>query len=82
MNAGTSTPRTSVASTRTASANPTPISLMKVTDEVAKARKMIAISAAAAETSRPVRSRPCATASRLSPVTTYSSLIRESRKTS
>ena len=68
MNAGTSTPRTSVASTITASAMPSPRSLRKVTPLVTNVSQTTAMSAAAAVMSLPVRSSPTATARRLSPV--------------
>ena len=82
MNAGTRTARMRVASRMTARARPSPNSLMKVTWEVAKARKTTASKAAAAVTMRPVRSSPRATDDTLSPEASYSSLMRESRKTS
>ncbi len=55
---------------------------MNVTPDVAKAKNVIDSSKAAAVTSRPVFSSPRATARSLSPVRSYSSLIRESRNTS
>ena len=61
---------------------PIPNNLMNETLDVAKATKTMASRAAAAVTMRPVRSRPTATAWRLSPVRSYSSLIRDRRKTS
>jgi len=48
MNAGTSTPRTSVASIRVAIVRPTPNSLVNVTCEVANAMKVTASTPAAA----------------------------------
>ena len=74
--------RTIVASMITAIASPRPNSLMKVMPEVAKARKVTDRSRAAAVTMRPVCSRPAATEASLSPVRSYSSLMRESRNTS
>ena len=82
MNAGTSAPRISVASMITASAIPMPNILMNVIPDVANAMNTIARSAAAAVTMRPVRSSPMATELVLSPLRSYSSLIRESRNTS
>jgi hypothetical protein len=66
----------------TATASPTPNSLMKLMPEVEKATKVMARSPLAAVTSRPVRSRPAATARVLSPVRSCSSLMRLRRKTS
>src|SRR3954467_1843492 len=54
MNAGTSVARISVASISTASASPSPNSLMNDTLELANAMKVTANSAAAAVTMRPV----------------------------
>src|SRR6266511_2057790 len=82
MNAGTSSARIRVASTTIASALPIPNSFRKVTCEVAKAMNTIASSAARVVTMRPLRSRPVATDEIVSPLRSYSSLIRESRKTS
>ena len=82
MNAGTSVARITNASMSTASASPTPNSLMNVTPDVAKAMNTTLISSAAAVTMRPVRSRPIATASVLSPVRSCSSLMRDRRNTS
>ena len=59
---GTSRARIRLASISTASAVPTPFSLMKTICEVAKAPIAIANSSAAAVTIRPVRSSPIATA--------------------
>ena len=70
-----------VASISTASAVPTPFSLMKTISEVAKAPIAIAKSSAAAVTIRPVRSRPIATHSESEAPPSRASLIRESRKT-
>lgn len=82
MNAGTSSARIRVASTTIARALPIPNSFRKVTWEVAKATNTIARSAARVVTMRPLRSRPVATDQVVSPVRSYSSLIRESRNTS
>ena len=82
MNAGTSSPRTTVASTSTASATPMPSILMIVTPLLAKAMNTMAMRAAALVTRRPVRCNPIATAAVLSPVRSYSCLMRERRKTS
>ena len=82
MKAGTSVPRMRKASISTASVRPMPKSLMKVMLLVAKAMNTTAMSSAAAVTIRPVRSRPRATDSSLSPVRSYSSLMRERRNTS
>ena len=59
-----------------------PSILMIVTPLLANAMNTIAMSAAALVTRRPVRCRPRATAAVLSPVRSYSSLMREMRKTS
>ena len=82
MKAGTRVPRMSVASISTASASPTPSSLMNVICDVAKAMNTTDSRPAAAVTMRPVRSSPTATEAVLSPVRSYSSLIRDSRNTS
>ena len=82
MTAGTTSARTSVASTITATAMPMPIDLMVTTLASAKARKTHAMIAAAPVTRRPLRSRPSATAVRLSPVRIHASCIRVSRNTS
>lgn len=82
VKAGTSRPRTSVASISTASVRPTPKSLMKLMPEVEKATNVMASSATATVTMRPVRSSPSATDAVLSPVRSCSSLMRLSRKTS
>ena len=62
MDAGTSTPRMSVASIRIARPLPSPKNWMKLTLLVPKAKKLTASSAAAVETMRPVRARPWVTA--------------------
>lgn len=65
----------------TASGNPIPKAFTNVMPETVKARNTVEISTAAAVTMRPTRSRPAATAAVLEPVRSYSSRIRESRKT-
>ena len=70
-----------LASISTASAVPTPFSLMKMIWEVAKAPIATANSSAAAVTIRPVRSSPIATHSESEAPLSRASLIRESRKT-
>ena len=80
---GTSIMRTSVASTRTAVASPSPKTLRMcsgslITNE-AKTQNMMA---AAAVMMRPVTARPSATLSELSCVRSHSSRMRDSRKTS
>ena len=82
MVAGTSTDRTIVASMRMPKNIATPISLMNVTDDVEKAPMTTMRRSAADVMMRPVRCSPVATASRLSPVLSYCSLIRDSRNTS
>ena len=66
MNAGTSTIRTSVASTRTASVRPSPNSRMNATLAAISAANEIDMINAAAVTTRPVRAMPSATLSSLS----------------
>ena len=61
MNAGTSTIRTRVASTSTASVSPTPNIRMNDTCAAISAANEIDITSAAAVTTRPVRARPSAT---------------------
>ncbi len=63
MNAGSSTMRTSVASTMTASVSPTPNIRMNDTLEAINAANEIDITRAAAVTTRPVRAMPRATLS-------------------
>ena len=70
-----------VASISTASAAPSPSSLMNTICEVAKAPIATANSSAAAVTIRPVRSSPIATASESEAPASRASLIRESRNT-
>ncbi len=69
------------ASISTASAEPSPSSLMNTSFEVAKAPMATANSSAAAVTIRPVRSRPIATAAESEAPASRASLIRESRNT-
>ena len=66
MNAGSSTIRTSVASTSTASVSPRPNIRMKDTCAAISAANEIDITSAAAVTTRPVRATPSATLSSLS----------------
>jgi hypothetical protein len=80
--AGTRTARTSVASMITANPAPMPNSCRKLTVAVAKAKKLTAISAAAAVTMRPLRVSPSVTAVRLSRPRSCSSLMRLSTMTS
>ncbi len=80
--AGTSMTRTMVASTMSATIMPTPISLMNVMPDAENAPTTMTSSSAALVITPPVRCRPLATAAVLSPVTSYRSLIRDSRKTS
>ena len=61
MNAGTSTIRTSVASTSTASVKPSPNIRMNDTSAAISAANEIDITSAAAVMTRPVRARPSAT---------------------
>ena len=82
MNAGTSVARITNASISTASARPTPNSLMNDTPDVEKAMNTTLMRTAAAVTMRPVRSRPMATDDVLSCVRSCSSLMRDSRNTS
>ena len=70
-----------VASISTASAVPTPFSLMKMISEVANAPIAMLNSSAAAVTIRPVRSRPMATDSESEAPASRASLIRDSRNT-
>ena len=69
------------ASISTASAVPTPSSLMNTSLDVANAPIATANRTAAAVTIRPVRSSPIATASESDAPRSRASLIRESRKT-
>ena len=86
MNAGTSSMRTSVASTKTAAVSPTPNIRMNETCAAINAANAIDINSAAAVTTRPVRATPSATASsasaRVRPESSQYSRIRETRNTS
>ena len=86
MNAGTSTIRTSVASTRTASVRPRPNNRMTDTWAAINAAKEIDMMSAAAVMIRPVWAMPRATLSSLSarvlPDASQNSRIRETRNTS
>jgi hypothetical protein len=81
MSEGTSRPRITKASISTASAMPSPSSLMKTSFEVTKAPIATENRSAAAVTIRPVRSSPIATAWSLGTPPSCASLIRESRRT-
>ena len=86
MNAGTSTMRTSVASTRTARVRPRPNIRMNDTCAAISAANEIDMTNAAAVITRPVWARPSATLSSLSarvcPLCNQNSRIRETRNTS
>lgn len=82
MVAGTMSTRTKVASSATASARPTPIALTTTTRANANAMNAVTMIAAALVISRPLRSRPSATARVVSPVRRYSSFMRASISTS
>ena len=82
MVAGTSTIRMRVASMRTAAASPMPNILAMTSWPRTKERKTVTMMAAPAVMTRADLARPSATASALSPVRSYSSLIRDSRNTS
>ena len=82
MVAGTSTIRTMVASTATATARPRPISFMARRSMRTKLPNTHTMIRAAAVISRAVTARPALTAWALSPVASHSSLTDESRKTS
>ena len=81
MSAGTSSARTIVASTATATAVPTPSCLMNTICDVAKAPSATTSSSAAAVTIRPVRWMPSATASSFVAPASRASLMRVSRNT-
>lgn len=81
MRLGTSSARTTKASTSTATSAPTPTSLRKMSCEVANAPMATASSNAAAEISPPVRPMPWATASRSFCPASCSSLMRLSTNT-
>ena len=74
--------RTTVASMRIATARPRPSIFSDGIGLATKLRKTTTMISAAEVTTRPVPARPRATDSALSPVRSYSSLMRESRKTS
>ena len=80
--AGMSTTRISVASTRIANVRPTPSILMNDTWDVAIAMHTIDMINAAAVTMGPTRCSPYITAALVSPWARYSSIIRDSKKTS
>ena len=87
MNAGTSTIRTSVASTSTASVSPSPNIRMNDTCAAISAANEIDITSAAAVITRPVRASPSATLSSLSArrrarSASQNSRMRETRNTS
>ena len=86
MNAGSSTIRTSVASTRIASVRPSPNIRMNDTCAPISAANEMDMITAAAVTTRPVRAMPSATLSSLSARVraefTQNSRIRDTRKTS
>ena len=83
MTDGTSTIRISVASTRIATASPSPISLTcRMSNPITNDRNTAIITSAAAVIRRPVVATPFATDSALSWVRLYSSRMRESRKIS
>jgi len=82
ITAGTSTSRTTVASTRTAAASPRPICLTETSGVSTKDRNTTTMIAAAAEITRAVAASPRPTASALSPHRSYSSRILDSRNTS
>ena len=80
--AGTSSMRTTVASSRTASARPRPNSFAVRSSSSTNEPNTTTMMAAAAVMTRAVAARPSATALAESPVLSYSSRTRESRKTS
>ena len=80
--AGTSTIRTSVASTNIAVARPMPNILRNTWSPSTNEPNTHTMIAAAAVMTRAVSARPSATEVALSPVRAYSSRIRDSRKTS
>ena len=82
MVAGTSTSRTRVASMSTATASPSPISLIDRTSATTKLPNTQTMIAAAAVMTLAVDPRPSTTALVLSPVRSYSSRIDDSRNTS
>ena len=82
MVAGTTTMRTRVASSSTASARPRPNTLISRMSSSMKDAKTTTMMAAAAVITLAVDARPSATDVVASPVRTYSSRMRESMKTS
>jgi hypothetical protein len=74
--------RTTVASTRIATASPSPICLVETFGAITMDRNTATMMAAAAVITRAVRDSPRATAAALSPEESYSSRTRESRNTS
>jgi hypothetical protein len=82
MVAGTSSTRTTDASTSRAMTIPTPSNLMKMMPEAENAATTMISSSAADVMIPPVRCRPSATAIALSPEMSYRSRIRDSRNTS
>ncbi len=82
ITAGTSTPRTNVASTTIATPQPIPKNWMKLIFDRPKAKKVTESSAAAVLTIRPVRARPPTTASVFVSPWSWSSLMRLIRNTS
>ncbi len=82
MVAGTRSARTTVASRAMAMAMPMPRALIRTMSAKANDRATTTTMRAADVTIRPLRSRPRATASVLSPVRSQTSFIRDRRKTS
>jgi len=82
MVAGTSTMRTTVASTSTATAMPRPNSFNWRSTPSTNALKTHTMMSAAAVITRAVTASPSATAEALSPVRSNSSFMRDSRNTS
>ena len=81
MVAGSRTARTTVASSKTATARPMPISLSDTIDNVANVRKTKTMTTAAAVTTPAVVLIPWATARSVRPVLSYVSRIRLSMNT-
>jgi 5'/3'-nucleotidase SurE len=79
---GTSTSRTTVASTSTATARPSPMIFSATSGPKTKLPKTHTMIAAAAVMTRAVNANPSATAVALSPLRSYSSRMRDSRNTS
>ena len=80
--AGTSRPRTTVASTAMAMTRPTPIIFMNTIDEVTNPETTMIISSATPVMIRPVRWSPTATASVSPTPRSHCSRTRDSRNTS